>query len=105
MQNVDQLHAQDYHQNVIEPQATEYHTKSTHTYNCESGLAKVCCTKAAPAHTAGHIQMAWTEESTLATFFFLKCATGSPHCCSKKRSESSDKWHRQIAMRLPTLNR
>ena len=23
----------DYHQNVTEPQATEYHTKSTHMYN------------------------------------------------------------------------
>jgi len=33
MQNVDQVHAQDYHQNVTEPQATEYHTKSTHVYN------------------------------------------------------------------------
>jgi len=33
MQNVDQLHAQDYHQNVTEPQATEYHSKGTHVYN------------------------------------------------------------------------
>ena len=30
VQNVDQLHAHDCHQNVTEPQATEYHTKSTH---------------------------------------------------------------------------
>jgi len=29
MQNMDQVHAQDYHQNVTEPQATEYHTKRT----------------------------------------------------------------------------
>jgi len=40
MQNMDQLQAQDYHQNVTEPQVTEYHTKSTHMYNSESGLAK-----------------------------------------------------------------
>ena len=33
MQNVDQVHTQDYHQNATEPQATEYHTKSTHMYN------------------------------------------------------------------------
>jgi len=33
MQNVDQVHAQDYHQNVTESQATEYHTKCTHVYN------------------------------------------------------------------------
>ena len=33
MQNVDQVHAQDYRQNVTEPQAIEYHTKSTHVYN------------------------------------------------------------------------
>jgi len=32
MQNMDQVHAQDYHQNVTEPQATEYPTKRTHTY-------------------------------------------------------------------------
>ena len=30
MQNMEQLHAHDCH---IEPQATEYHTKSTHMYN------------------------------------------------------------------------
>jgi len=33
MQNMDQLHAYDCYQNVTEPQATEYHTKSTHMYN------------------------------------------------------------------------
>jgi len=32
MQNVDQLHAYDCYQNVTEPQATEYHTKSTQVY-------------------------------------------------------------------------
>jgi len=33
MQNIDQLHGRDCYQNVTEPQATEYHTKSTHLYN------------------------------------------------------------------------
>jgi len=31
MQNVDQVHAQDHHQNVTEPQASEYHIKKVHT--------------------------------------------------------------------------
>ena len=59
MQNfgVDQVHAQEYHQNVTEPQVTEYHKKYTRVQhrNCESGLAKACCTQAGPAHTAGHV--------------------------------------------------
>jgi len=33
MQNVEHLHAHDCHQDVTVPQATEYHTKSTHVYN------------------------------------------------------------------------
>jgi len=33
MQNTNQVHAQDYPQNVTEPQATEYHPKSTYMYN------------------------------------------------------------------------
>jgi len=33
MQNKDHLHTQDYHQSVAEPQAAEYHTKSTRVYN------------------------------------------------------------------------
>ena len=105
MQNLAQVHAQDYHQNVTEPQATEYHTKRytrVQHRNCESGLAKAWCTQAGPAHAAGqHGQMKPS---------FLACATRSPHHCSQKRSESSDrnrescnkdKWHSQIAMQLP----
>ena len=67
MQNVDQLHACDCYQNVTQPQTTEYHTKSTRVQhrNCESGLAKACCTQAGPAHAAGHVEMAWTDESHL----------------------------------------
>ena len=33
--------------------------------NSESGLAKACCTQAGPAHAAGHVEMAWTDESHL----------------------------------------
>ena len=33
VQNVEQLHVHDCYQNVSEPQAREYHTKSTHIYN------------------------------------------------------------------------
>ena len=63
MQNVDQLHAYDRYENVTEPQATEYHTKRYKCHgvqhrNCESGLAKACCTQAGPTHTAGHVEMA-----------------------------------------------
>ena len=80
MQNVVQLHAYNCYQNVTEPQATEYHTR-VHTRvqhrNCESGLAKACCTQAGPAHAAGHVEMSWTDEA-----IFLPCATGSPHHCS-----------------------
>ena len=65
VQNVDQLHACDCYQNVTEPQVTEYQ-KSTHCTTqegCESGLAKAHCTQAGPAHTAGHVETAWTDES------------------------------------------
>ena len=57
VQNVDQLHAYDCHQNATELQTTEYHKKYTRVQhrNCESGLAKACCTQAGPAHTAGHV--------------------------------------------------
>jgi len=71
---VEQLHAQDCHQNVTEPQATEYCAESTHIQlgNCESGLTKACCTQAGLAHAAGHVEMAWTDESTVAIFFDMR---------------------------------
>jgi len=67
MQNIDQLHAYDCYQNVTDPQATEYQKRYTHVQhgNCESGLAKAGCTRAGPAHTAGHVEMAWTDKSHL----------------------------------------
>ena len=62
MQNMEQLHEHDCHQNVIETQATEYHKKYTCVHgNCKLGLAtiyKACSTQAGPAHTAGHVEMA-----------------------------------------------
>jgi len=116
---VEQLHGHDCHQNVTEPQATRYHTKSiaytcVQYRNCESGLAKACCTQAGPAHAASHMEMAWIDKSTLASFFKLTCTASSPHHCSQKRSESidmyrncesgnNDKQHRQIAMWLLLL--
>ena len=53
VQNMGQLHAHDCHQNVTEPQATEYHTKK------------------------------------LEAIFFAMHTTGSPHCCSQMRPEST----------------
>jgi len=70
VQNVDHLHGHDCHQNVTEPQATEYQYTCAQHGNCESGLAKTCCTQAGPAHAAGRVAMAWTDESTLATLFY-----------------------------------
>ena len=48
---------------------------------------KACCTQTGPAHAAGHVEMAWTDDSTQA--IFLACATVRHHC-SQKRLESSD---------------
>ena len=62
--------------------------KYTHVQhkNCESGLAiiyKAYFTQTGPAHTAGYMEIVWTDEA-----IFLPYATGSPHRCSQKRSES-----------------
>jgi len=49
VQNMEQLHAHDCPQNVTEPQATEYHTKTTlvHNTGTVSKLVKTeCCIKA-----------------------------------------------------------
>ena len=43
---------------------TQKYTRVQHR-DCESGLAKACCTRASPAHPAGHVEMAWTDESHL----------------------------------------
>jgi len=56
---------------VTEPQAKEY-THVQHR-NFGSGLAKACCTQAGPAHIAGHVEKAWTDER----LSFLACATGT----------------------------
>jgi len=67
VQNMEQLHAFDCHQNVAEPQATEKHR------NCESGL--VIIYKHAAHRLVKHrlqvVQMAWTDDSTLAIFFYI----------------------------------
>ena len=66
-QNMEQLHAYDCHQNVTEPQVTEI-------IHCESGLAIIY------KHAAHRLvqyrlqvaEMAWTDDSTLAIFFYLR---------------------------------
>ena len=75
-QNMEQLHAFDYHQNVAEPQATENHIKiytCVHS-NCESGL--VIIYKHAAHRLVQHwlqvVEMAWTDDSTLAIFFYMR---------------------------------
>jgi len=91
-----QLHAHIRHQNETEPQATEYHTRGTRVQhrNCESGLAKACCTQVGPANAAGYVEMTCTN----------------PHRCSQKQSVwwlwhsgNSDKQHQWTAMQLPLL--
>jgi len=59
MQNMEQLHAYDCHQNVTEPQATD-NRKITYTHlqrNCESGLAIIY--KHATHRLVQHMQ--WDE--------------------------------------------
>jgi len=72
-QNMEQLHAFDCHQNVAEPQATENHIKHVHR-NCESGL--VIIYKHAAHRLVQHrlqvVEMAWTNDSTLVIFFYLR---------------------------------
>ena len=66
-QNMEQLHAYDCHQNVTEPRATEI-------IHCESGLAIIY--KHAAHRLVQHrlqvVEMAWTDDSTLAIFFYLR---------------------------------
>jgi len=80
MQNMEQLHAFDCHQNVAEPQATENHKIYTRVHrNCESDLDIIY--KHAAHRLVQHrlqvVEMAWTDDSTLATFF--TSATGTLH--------------------------
>jgi len=59
VQNMEQLHAFDCHQNVAEPQATENHIKYTQVYTGTVSQARpgyniqACCTQVGPAQTAG----------------------------------------------------
>ena len=74
---MEQLHAFDCHRNVAEPQATELHTR-VHR-NCESGL--VIIYKHAAHRLVQHklqvVEMAWTDDSTLAIFFYMRYT----ECC------------------------
>ena len=76
---MEQLHAFDCHQNVAdEPQATENHIKYTYVYTgtaCESGLVIIGLYKHAAHRLVQHrlqvVEMAWTDDSTLAIFFYM----------------------------------
>ena len=86
MHNIDQMHAHDCYQNVTEPQATEYHKECTHVQH--RNWLKHAAHKLVQ-HT---LQVIWRWHGQIkAVPSFLACATGSPHCCSQKRSESSDR--------------
>jgi len=80
MQNMEQYHAFDCHQNVAEPQAAENHVKYTRVHrNCESGLVIIYKHYAhrLVQHKLQVVEMASTDDNTLAIFF--TCATGSLH--------------------------
>ena len=70
---MEQLHAFDCHQIVAEPQATENNIH-TCTQNCESGLVKIY--KHAAHRLVQHrlqvVEMTWTDDSTLAIFFYMR---------------------------------
>jgi len=71
---MEQLRAFDCHQKVVEPQATENHKIYTHVHrNCESDL--VIIYKHAAQRLVQHrlqvAEMAWTDDSTLAIFFYI----------------------------------
>ena len=79
VQNMEQLHAYDCPQNVTEPQATaRISRKSTHVYRgAESGLAtNIYYIKHAVhrlvQHTLQVVEIAWTDDSTLAIFFYMR---------------------------------
>jgi len=50
---MEQLNAYDCHQNVTEPQATEYHKKRRVLESSLAKIYKACCTHVGPAHAAG----------------------------------------------------
>jgi len=81
VQNMEQLQVHDC---PTEPQATEYHTKTTHVYSagtvCQAySRLYACCTEAGPAHTAGCVEMVWAHCKKgfviLAIIFLTRIAT------------------------------
>jgi len=111
---MEQLNACNCHQNVTEPQGQNI---STHVCtNCETGLQLIKHAAHGLVQRTLHVEMVWTDDSTLAIF---TCATGSLHCTVVRsivpslqssdfqhrncESDSNDKRHQQIAMELPLL--
>ena len=76
---MEQLHAYDCHQNVTEPQATEYHKISTHVYN----------TGTVSQHTLQVVEMAWTDDSTLVIFFYMRYQYPRQH---RKQESGRGSW-------------
>ena len=74
VQNMEQIHAFDCHQNVAEPQATENHIKYTHAYTRTVNQAWYNIQHAAHRlvqHRLQVTEMAWRDDSTLAIFFYI----------------------------------
>jgi len=75
MQNMEQLHAYDCDQNVTEPRAIENHT---HVYTGSGTVSQawlIIYRHAAHGmvqHRLQVVEMAWTDDSTLAIFFYLR---------------------------------
>jgi len=74
MQNMEQLHAYDCDQNVTEPRATENHT---HVYTGTVSQAWLAIIQRHAAHgMVQHrlqvVEIAWTDDNTLAIFFYLR---------------------------------
>jgi len=79
MHNMDQVHAQDCHQNVTGHRISHKKYTRVQHRNCDSGP---WYTQAGPAHAAGHVEMAWTDQSH---HFWHALLVGSG---VQKRSES-----------------
>jgi len=83
VQNMEQLHAY-----ATEPQATEYH-KKVHVYTGVMSQAWLYYISTLHKQMLQVVEMAWTDDSTIATFFYM-CYKQTPSRCSQKRLESSD---------------
>jgi len=63
---MEQLHAYDCDQNVTEPRATE-----NHTYVYTGTVSRAWLIYRLVQHRLQVVEMAWTDNNTLAIFFYL----------------------------------